>query len=103
MGFKKGEGGRPHGAVNILTKTVKEVVLETFNKLQQDKEHNLYEFAKKRPDLFYPIAAKLIPTDIKASVNVTSINLNIERKTSNPVAIDPPSEPAIDAGPQETL
>lgn len=66
--FKKGEGGRPKGAVNKLTKTVKEVVLDTFNKLQSDKQHNLLKFAQDNPTEFYKIAAKLIPTDIKAEV-----------------------------------
>lgn len=101
--FQAGNPGKPKGAVSILTKTVKEVVLETFTELQKDREHNLLAFAKKRPDLFYPIAAKLIPTDIKASVNITSINLNIERKASNPVLIDPPSQPAVDTGSAEAF
>lgn len=68
MPFKKGEGGRPNGATNRLTKTVKEVVLDTFNRLQEDKQNNLFAFAKDNPTEFYKIAAKLIPTDIKAEV-----------------------------------
>lgn len=101
--FKKGEGGRPFGSMNKITKTVKEVVLDTFTKLQEDKDHNLLEFAKKRPDLFYPIAAKLIPTDIKASVSITQVSLTIERKKSHPGVIDVASQPAIDPGPAEAV
>lgn len=68
MPFKKGQGGRPNGAKNKLTKTVRDVVLDTFNELQEDKHHNLTAFAKENPTEFYKIAAKLIPADIKAEV-----------------------------------
>ena len=77
--FKKGEG-RPKGAQNKLTKTVKETVLSVFNELQGDEKHNLIAFAKKHPRDFYQIAAKLIPTDIKADVRVTKVNLEIVRR-----------------------
>lgn len=66
--FKPGEGGRPPGVQNKLTRTVKEAVLEAFNNLQEDEHHNLDAFAKKYPRDFYNIAAKLIPTEIQAKV-----------------------------------
>jgi hypothetical protein len=69
--FKKGESkGRPKGAVNKLTKTVKETVLQVFNELQDDPKNNLLSFAKKYPRDFYPIAAKLIPNEVNANVEV---------------------------------
>lgn len=68
MAFRKGEGGRPKGAQNKLTKTVREAVFDTFNELQEDKRYNLKAFAKENPTEFYKIAAKLIPADIKAEV-----------------------------------
>lgn len=101
--FQPGNPGKPKGAISHLNRTVKEVVLETFNKLQGNPTANLLAWAESEPTEFYKIAAKLIPTDIKASVNVTSINLNIERKTGNNHLIDPPSQPAIDAGQPEAL
>jgi hypothetical protein len=68
--FKKGEApGRPKGAVNVINKTVKETVLEVFRVLQKDPNHSLEAFAKKYPRDYYAIAAKLIPTEIKADVH----------------------------------
>lgn len=66
--FKAGNPGRPVGP-NKLTKTVKETVLNVFNQLQEDSENSLLQFAKKHPRDFYAIAAKLIPTDIRADIN----------------------------------
>lgn len=66
--FNKGQGGRPAGAQNKLTRTVKETVLNVFNDLQDDSKNNLTAFAKKYPRDFYAIAAKLIPTEITGSV-----------------------------------
>lgn len=73
--FQPGNSGKPKGAVNHLTKTVKETVLQVFNELQDDPAVNLTAFAKKYPKDFYLIAAKLIPTDIKADLTAT---LNVE-------------------------
>ena len=72
--FKKGEGGRPKGAQNQLTKTVKETVLSVFNELQGDEKNNLKSFAEKYPRDFYQIAAKLIPTELTGTVK-TIINV----------------------------
>lgn len=66
--FKKGEGGRPKGTPNKLTKTVRETVLSAFNALQEDAAHNITAFAKKYPRDFYNIAAKLIPTEITGKI-----------------------------------
>ena len=69
--FRKGNKGKPKGAEMHLTKqmrTVKEAVLIAFNELQEDKNHKLIAFAKKYPRDFYQIAAKLIPSELKATV-----------------------------------
>lgn len=76
MAFEKGQGGRPKGATNLLTRTVKGTVLDVFNKLQEPDESNpdkmsLEKFAEKYPRDFYAIAAKLIPTEITAKVDAT--------------------------------
>lgn len=71
--FEKGQGGRPKGAENKLTKTVKETVLAVFNEMQDDPKVNLLEFGKKYPKDFYQIAAKLIPTEVNANVESTGI------------------------------
>ena len=66
--FTKGNPGKPVGAKNKLTISVRDAVLSTFNEIQKDKQVNLTQFAKDYPIEFYRIAAKLIPTDITASV-----------------------------------
>ena len=67
--FQKGEGGRPKGATNKITKTVKETVLAVFNDIQSDPKVNLTQFAKDYPKEFYAIAKALIPTEITAKVD----------------------------------
>ncbi len=71
--FKKGNSGKPKGATNKITKTVKETVLAVFNDLQSDPKNNLLEFGKKYPRDFYQIAAKLIPTELNAKVEEIKI------------------------------
>ena len=66
--FQPGNAGRPPGVQNKLSKTVRETVLEVFNRLQEDPNHSLEQFAKKEPAEFYKIAAKLIPTEITGTI-----------------------------------
>lgn len=73
--FKPGNPGKPKGATNHLTKTVKQTVLEVFNDLQKSPKHSLKAFAKKYPRDFYNIAAKLIPTEISGTL-ITAIHIH---------------------------
>lgn len=75
--FKGGNPGKPKGAVSHLTRTVKETVLAVFNELQADPAHDLASFAKKNPRDFYAIAAKLIPTEVKATVETERVVVNL--------------------------
>lgn len=59
--FKKGNPGKPKGAVNKTTKLVKEVFGEVFSELQSDPEANLKAWGQKNPTEFYKLASKLIP------------------------------------------
>lgn len=65
--FKKGNKGKPKGAVNKTNRLVKEVVSEVFNDLQKDAnaKYNLKNWAKANPKEFYIIAAKLIPVQME--------------------------------------
>lgn len=85
MKFEEGQSGnpagRPKGAINKLTKTVKQTVLEVFNKLQEDENFSLEWFAKKYPRDYYAIAAKLIPQEVTGELDFT-INWS-ETKTYN--------------------
>lgn len=69
--FVKGTSGRPPGAKNIVNRTVKETVLEVFNKLQDGGPASLEKWAKEEPTEFYKIASKLIPTEVSQQVEVT--------------------------------
>lgn len=79
MPFEKGKSGnangRAKGIPNKITKTVKETVLAVFNDLQEDPKANLLSWGKDNPTDFYKIAAKLIPTELNASVEVIKPNL----------------------------
>lgn len=69
--FKEGNAGKPKGAKNKITKTVKETVLAAFNDLQEDPKANILKWAKDNPTDFYKIAAKLIPTEITGDIKAT--------------------------------
>ena len=74
----KKTGGRVKGSINEATKqlrTVKEVVLNTFLKREENPNTSLEKFAEEYPKEFYSIAAKLIPTDISANVEMTKKEL----------------------------
>lgn len=72
-----------------LNRTVKETVLGVFLKLQDDKEaaHTLENWAKLNPSLFYPIAAKLIPTEITSTLRRV-IKVNISNGEDQPKVED---------------
>ncbi len=80
MAFKKGKdktGGRAKGTPNKLSKSVRDTVLAVFNELQDDPEANLHEWGKNNPTAFYQIAAKLIPTDLKATVETSETIIHV--------------------------
>lgn len=67
--FPKGNPGRQKGAVNKLTKTVKETVLAVFQEIQDDPKVKLSAFARKYPREFYTIASKLIPAEMNNQIS----------------------------------
>lgn len=80
--FKKGHAGpgRPLGSPNKITASVKESFYACFTELQGDPKVNLIAWAKKNPSLFYQLATKLIPTEIKGNLT-GKVQLEIIRKT----------------------
>lgn len=65
MAFRKGEGGRPKGAVNRTTVAAKEAFALAFDALGGYEA--MVEWAKADPDnikVFYTLYARLIPTDL---------------------------------------
>lgn len=76
--FKKGNPGRPKGTPNKLSKSVRETVLEVFNKLQAEGgPAALQNWAEKEPTEFYRIAAKLIPTEVKTTIETEKAVVNL--------------------------
>jgi hypothetical protein len=76
--FTKGNKAAANRGPNKISKSVKETVLQVFLELQNDPNVNLKEWAKKRPTDFYQIAAKLIPTEVKANVDA---NVKVKQVT----------------------
>lgn len=77
--FKPGEGGRPAGSQNKLTRTVKETVLAVFNQMQEKPATSLLAWAETEPTEFYKIAAKLIPTEVKATVEQERVIIELHK------------------------
>lgn len=68
--FEKGNKAATNRGPNKVTRTVKETVLEVFDRLQLHDTANLETWGEQNPTEFYKIAAKLIPTEIKGEVAV---------------------------------
>lgn len=80
-GHKKA-GGRTKGTLNkatVLMVSVRDTVLAAFNEIQKDKNANIVTWGKQNPKDFYNIAAKLIPTEITAKVQVLGKDLEDEQ------------------------
>lgn len=75
--FEKGNPGKKKGTTNMITRTVRETVLAVFNDLQEHPTAKLSAWAAKEPTEFYKIAAKLIPTEIKATVLTDRVIVNL--------------------------
>jgi hypothetical protein len=82
--FKKGEKrpkqGRPKGATNKFTKTVKEAVLAAFQDAQTDERHpsNLARFSKEYPEAFMSMASKMIPREVEAKLESSALTIVIQ-------------------------
>lgn len=85
--------GRKKGSQNKLTRTVKEAFEHVFRDMQADPKNpaNLRNWADREPDKFYPLAAKLIPTEVKGEMNHTvtpNINCVIERMANGSTIVN---------------
>lgn len=101
MPFVKGQSGnpagRPEGSVSLITRTIREIVHETFLELQSDPENNFKAFCLKYPREGMAICAKLIPSDIKAEITIPEgIKIYYERDPDcRPLGTDPESDTGI--------
>jgi hypothetical protein len=84
MPFKKGQSGnpagRPAGSANRLTTAAREAFGFAFEEIGGKKA--LARWAKKNPDKFYPLFAKLIPVEV-ASVGEMLLRVVYDDKPPN--------------------
>jgi hypothetical protein len=73
--FEKGNNGKPKGALNKSTKTVKEAFTSAFEDMQEDPAVKLAVWGKENPTEFYKLCSKLIPTamDVKLDNNIIEV------------------------------
>ena len=74
--FQKGHKGyKPKGAINKITRSVKEVFQAAFDEMQETKHANLLTCGKENPNEFYRLTAKLIPAamEVKADIQINDI------------------------------
>ncbi len=111
MPFKPGESGnpdgRPVGSVNLVTKTVRDTFIEVFLEAQTNprfRKVSLRRFVLDYPRDFYQLAARIIPTEIRAEFRAPdglTINFNADPKCL-PIGTNPESNSGI-LGEQESL
>jgi hypothetical protein len=68
---KKTGGGSRKGKPNRATATVREAFEHAFQMLQEDDRANLATWGRANPTEFYRLAAKLIPTNLNISGDIT--------------------------------
>jgi hypothetical protein len=77
MAFIKGQSGnpkgKPKGAQNKITKTVKNCIQEAFDELQLDPKVSLIAWARKNPSEFYKLCSKLIPVAVDAKTETERV------------------------------
>jgi len=97
MPFKQGESGnpagRPVGTSNMLTRTVRQTIIDVFNEAQDNPKMasvSLRRFIMKYPRDFYILAARVIPTEIRAELTGSTVNLNFNiANECKPIGTDP--------------
>lgn len=77
-GEVRNPNGRPKGVPNKMTRTVRQAFEEAFEQLQADptQPYALGPWGKKNPDKFYLLSQKLIPTQVAATVDDVSKELD---------------------------
>lgn len=72
--FEKGNKGKPKGATNKITRTVKDCFESVFSDLQlTNSKVKLKTWAQENPTEFYKLCTKLIPTALQVNAKVETI------------------------------
>lgn len=74
---KKKFGGRRKGSVNHFTRSVRQVMADTFNEMQLLPDVNLLDWAKENPTEFYKLSAKLIPEQVETYDNTPRVTIQL--------------------------
>jgi len=83
--FKKGQGGRPAGVPNKVTRVAKENFALAFEAL--GGMERMVQWAQSDPDnlkVFYTLYARLIPTELAGSVEVPTVVINAPNGGTKP-------------------
>lgn len=75
--------GRPKGARNKITKTVRDAFREAFDKVNQGASA-LAVWGKENPDKFYMLAAKLIPQQVEGTDDGPPVKVSVTHKVIDP-------------------
>jgi len=89
--FKKGNKGKPDGAVNKVNRLVKDVFAEVFTDLQKDPKANLKVWARANKGAFYALVTKLIPVQLDHAGEVINRIIIEDAQNCQPL-INPPDE-----------
>lgn len=73
--------GRPQGALNKNSATVKETFEKAFHLMQKSDRVGLAKWGEQNPTEFYKLAARLIPAEVNAKVEARIEQIEIVRKT----------------------
>lgn len=68
---------RPKGSPNKYSAELKQAFLKAFHFAQLDDRSKLDNWAAANPDKFYPLIARLLPTEIEMDITKTTFNINI--------------------------
>lgn len=89
MPFAEGNPGRPKGAVGKLNSSFKELVQQTFQKLEEEGD-GMLAWARANKTDFYKISSKLIPTEMAIKADITQIEIEKTIITHTPFIELPP-------------
>ena len=103
MAFTKGQSGnplgRPAGSQNAWNRDVKELFLLAAERA--GGLPRLTEFAQEKPEVFWPLIAKMLPKTVQGAGDAGELVVTIVRKTAA-LPTEHPAEPTVPPDMQHT-
>jgi hypothetical protein len=104
MAKGKKTGGRRPGSINRTTASVKAALVAAFDELGGVEA--LVKWGRKNPNLFYPLWARLAPTEVKVegeSRTVTEVIVRTREEASVVLALCAPPDAPVQPQPHPAL